>query len=86
MSELYNDYGIVEIVDKGDLTDRFVRVRFMDTHVAYLNRLEEGYLLFADTMRYRRDGESNPLDVSAGNEPGRQAHEADVAAYLRSLE
>ncbi|TAY50946.1 hypothetical protein [Rhizobium leguminosarum] len=86
MSELYNDYGMVEIVGIGDLTERFVRVRFMDTHVEYLNQLEEGYLLFADTMRYRMDGEPHPLDVSADNETGRRAHEADASAYLRSLE
>ncbi|MBA9034340.1 hypothetical protein [Rhizobium leguminosarum] len=86
MSELYNEFGIVEIVGKGDLSDRFLRVRFLDAHLNYLHRNENGYLVFADTLRFRADGKPHPLDVSATNEIGRRAHEDDVRAYLQSLE
>ncbi|CAN7261245.1 hypothetical protein LJR098_001088 [Rhizobium sp. LjRoot98] len=86
MTELYNDYGMVEIVGKGDLSDRFVKVRFLDIHLAYTNGVKDGYLVFADTMRYRMDGEPDSFDVSADNELGKQAHELDEAAFLRSLE
>ncbi|MDE3775433.1 hypothetical protein I7F96_32235 [Sinorhizobium meliloti] len=86
MTEPFNDYGMVEILDKRDVSDRFKRVRFMDFHLAQLNGFEDGYLVFADTMRYRMDSEPHPLDVSDDNARGRQAHEADVEAYLRSLE
>ncbi|KQZ50339.1 hypothetical protein ASD54_08775 [Rhizobium sp. Root149] len=49
-----NDYGDVELVGPGPLSDRFREIR------------QEGrapYLVFADTMRYRMDGERHPLDV-----------------------
>ncbi|TBD81031.1 hypothetical protein [Rhizobium ruizarguesonis] len=89
MTQLYNDFGMVEVVHDGDLSDRFIRVRFMDAHLAYLNKKDKtdyGYLVFADTMQYRRDGEHHALDVSENNERGRQAHEADVRAYIHSFD
>lgn len=78
MTELFNDSGIVEIIGKGALTDRFVRVRMLDTLSAYLNGVPDGYLVFADTMRYRMDDQPHPLDVSEDNASGRQCHEDAV--------
>ncbi|MBX5164785.1 hypothetical protein [Rhizobium sp. NZLR4b] len=75
MTNLYNNYGMVEIVQSQGLSDRFFKVRFMDLHLGYLHRFEEGYLVFADSMRYRMDGAPHPLDVSEENEIGEQNHE-----------
>lgn len=50
-----NDYGDVEVVGPGTLSDRFREIH------------QDGrapYLVFADTMRYRMDGERHPLDVT----------------------
>jgi hypothetical protein len=43
---------------KGDLTDQFTRVRMMEAHVAHLNGLDDGYLVWTEIMRYRMDGAS----------------------------
>ncbi|UFW65792.1 hypothetical protein RlegWSM1455_07155 [Rhizobium laguerreae] len=86
MTELFNDYGMVEIVDDDSLTDGFKRVRFLDSQLAYIECRDGGYLVFSDTMRYRMDDEPHPLDVKASNEKGQQAHVGDVEAYLRSLD
>ncbi|TAV04547.1 hypothetical protein [Rhizobium ruizarguesonis] len=86
MTELFNEYGMVEIVDDDSLTDGFKRVRFLDSQLAGINCPDGGYLVFADTMRYRMDNESHPLDVNANDEKGQQAHQADVETYLRSID
>lgn len=57
-----NEHGLVEILGPGPLTDTFLRVR-MDDVPAYLNSLQPEYLVWADTLRYRRDDKAHPLDV-----------------------
>lgn len=50
-----NEYGTVEVIGSGPLSDRFRLIE------------QEGrasYLVFADTMKYRMDGQAHPLDVS----------------------
>ncbi|KAA1237124.1 hypothetical protein FHL81_10825 [Agrobacterium tumefaciens] len=54
-----NDYGDVEVVGPGPLSDRFREIH------------QDGrapYLVFADTMRYRMDGERHSLDVTCNCE------------------
>ncbi|MBO9170889.1 hypothetical protein [Rhizobium sp. L245/93] len=79
MTELFNSCGIVEIIGKGALSDRFVRVRMLDTLAAYLCGVPDGYLVFADTMRYRMDDQPDALDVSEDNASGRACHEQAVS-------
>lgn len=62
MTDYRNEHGLVELLGPGPLTDRFLRVR-MDDVPAYLNSLPPEYLVWADTLRYRRDDQPHPLDV-----------------------
>lgn len=62
MTDYVNFFGPVEIIGNGQLTERFVRVR-MDPLVAYMTVSNAEYLVFADTLRYRADGQTDPLDV-----------------------
>lgn len=62
MTEYTNDYGPVDILGPGPLSERFTRVR-MDDVPAYLTNQPAEYLVFADTLRYRMDGQPHPLDV-----------------------
>ncbi|MGO7115587.1 hypothetical protein ACCS79_03645 [Rhizobium johnstonii] len=50
-----NEYGTVEVIGPGPLSDRFRLIQ------------QEGrasYLVFADTMKYRMDDQPHPLDVN----------------------
>ncbi|WSG96427.1 hypothetical protein U8P76_05810 [Rhizobium johnstonii] len=62
MTEYTNDYGPVEILRPGPLSERFCRVRIDDVSAYLMNQSAE-YLVFADTKRYRMDGQPHPLDV-----------------------
>jgi hypothetical protein len=62
MTEYTNNHGPVDILGPGPLSGRFTRVR-MDDVPAYLNNHPAEYLVFADTMRYRGDGQLHDLDV-----------------------
>lgn len=60
MKTYRNDYEPVELLGKGSLSDRFIRVRggvWTATHHA------QEYLVFADTLRFRQDDQPHPLDV-----------------------
>lgn len=60
MTTYRNTYEPVELLGKGSLTDGFVRVRggaWTATHY------KQEYLVFADTLRFRMDGQDDPLDV-----------------------
>lgn len=60
MTNYRNDYEPVELLGKGSLTDRFVRVRggaWTATHH------KQEYIVFADTLGFRQDGQAHPLDV-----------------------
>jgi hypothetical protein len=62
MTEYTNNHGPVEILGPGPLSERFLRVR-MDDVPAYLTDQPAEYLVFADTLRYRMDGQPHDLDV-----------------------
>ncbi|CDN46844.1 hypothetical protein [Neorhizobium galegae] len=62
MTEYTNNYGPVDILGPGPLTERFTCVR-MDDVPAYLTNQPAEYLVFADTLQYRRDGQPHDLDV-----------------------
>ncbi|KQQ61133.1 hypothetical protein ASF69_01540 [Rhizobium sp. Leaf311] len=57
-----NEYGIVEIVGTGPLSDQFLIVR-MESVARKLNSIPDEYMIWADTKRYRRDRQAHPLDV-----------------------
>jgi hypothetical protein len=51
---MQNEYGPVKVIGPGPLTDRFRLIK------------QEGrkpYLVWKDTMKYRLDDKSHPLDV-----------------------
>ncbi|KQQ61134.1 hypothetical protein ASF69_01545 [Rhizobium sp. Leaf311] len=62
MTTYRNEHGPVEILGPGPLTDTYLRVR-MDDVLAYLISLQPEYLVWADTLRFRRDDQPHPLDV-----------------------
>ncbi|MEY9198437.1 hypothetical protein ABIA16_003553 [Sinorhizobium fredii] len=57
-----NAYTYVELLGPGPLSERYTRVR-MDGVIAYCLNMPTDYLVFADTLRYRMDGQPHPLDV-----------------------
>lgn len=61
MTDYVNSYGPVEIIGTGSLTERFIKVRGGAwTAVAHGS---PDYVVFADTLKFRMDGQSDPLDV-----------------------
>lgn len=60
MTTYRNDYEPVELLGRGSLTDRFVLVR---GSVWTATHHKQEYLVFADTLQFRQDGQPHPLDV-----------------------
>lgn len=65
MTEYTNEFCPVEILGPTS-SSRFLRVRMFDL-AAYCLDLPQDYLVFADTLRYRMDGQPHDLDVREVN-------------------